>query len=279
MKRIFCFIALCAAFLSTVCCKPSPSLTVSPPSFECTSEGGQYEISVTANYAWSAASGESWVKIETPSGTKDDSSLRFSVAKNTLPDNREAVITVTCEDVVQTVKVTQNQKNTVVSVTGDNISFPWEAGNVTLEMSANVDYVTEVNSSQPWIKVVGTKGLTASSLTLSLEENDSFSAREATITFSYNGEVLKQVYVTQEGRPQTLIVVHNSKSFKSPVIFGFGMNATIAWGDGNIEKYNSALTHNYITNGPFEIRVEATQASSASLNDFVGVEKVDLSGF
>lgn len=279
MKKILCFFALCAAMLTGVSCKPAPSLTVSPSSCEFNSNGGQQEINVTANYTWTATSSANWVKVETPIGTKDDIILRFSVANNNQPDSREAVITVTCEDVVQTIKVIQGQKNTVIPVTGDDLSFPWEAGTVTLEMSSNVDYVTGVNSSEEWIRVVSTKGLTASSVTLSLDENDSFTARNATITFSYEGEVLKQVYITQEGKPQTLVVVHNTKSFKAPVIFGFGMNGTIAWGDGSLGKYNSALTHSYVTNGPFEVRIEATQASTASLNDFVGVEKVDLSGF
>ena len=279
MKKIFGFFALCALVFALASCKPAPALTVSPASCDFGADGGKQTITVTANYAWTASSSANWVKVETASGTKDDTSISFTVAKNNQPDGREAVISVTCEDVVQTVKIIQDQRNTIVSVSGDDVSFPWKAQSVTLEMSANVDYVTEVSTSESWIRILGTKGLTASSVSLALEENDSFSSRNATLNFSYNGEILKQVYVTQEGKPQTLIVVHNQKTFKAPVIFGFGMSGNIAWGDGSIEKYSSTGSHDYISDGPFEIRIEATQAATASMNDFVGLEKVDISAF
>lgn len=279
MKRIFGILALCAAISAAVSCKPAASLAISPDSCEFSANGGQQTVSVTANYAWTAKASVNWIKVETASGTKDDTSLSFTVAKNNQPDGREGTIAVTCEDVVQTIKVTQEQKNTIVSVEGDDVSFPWEAQTVTIEMSANVDYVTEVGTTESWIKIVGTKGLTASSVTLALEENDSFSARTATLDFSYEGEVLKQVFVTQTGKPQTLVVVHGNRQFGAPVIFGFGMGGTIDWGDGKIEKYGSTLTHNYSSDGPFEVVVEVTQASTASVTNFIGIEKVDLSAF
>ena len=279
MKKIFGLFALCAVLFAVFSCKPAPSLTVSPSSCDFTADGGKQTITVSANYAWTAASDANWVKVETASGTKDNTSISFTVAKNNQPDGREAVISVTCEDVVQTVKIIQEQRNTIVSISGDDVSFPWKAQIVTIDMSANVDYVTEVSSSESWIKILGTKGLTASSVNLALEENDNFSSRNATLYFSYNGEILKQVYVTQEGRPQTLIVVHSQNTFKAPVIFGFGMSGTIDWGDGSIEKYSSTGTHNYTSDGPFEVCIEATQATTASMGDFIGLEKVDLSSF
>ena len=57
------------------------------------------------------------------------------------------------------------------------------------------------------------------------------------------------------------------------------MSGTIAWGDGSIEKYSSTGSHTYKSEGPFEVRIEATQATTSSMNDFVGLEKVDISAF
>ena len=279
MKRIFGIIALCLAVFAAVSCKPAASLTVSPDACGFSSDGGDQTVTVTANYNWTAKASSNWIKVQTASGTKDDTSLRFTVAKNNQPDGREATIAVTCEDVVQTIKITQDQKNTVVSVTGDEVSFPWEAQTVTIEMSANVDYVTEVGTTESWIKIVDTKGLTASSVTLALEENDSYSARTATLDFSYEGEILKQVYVTQTGKPQKMVVVHGNRQFSAPVIFGFGMSGSIDWGDGKLEKYGSTLTHTYTSDGPFEVVVDVIQASTASVSNFIGIEKVDLSAF
>ena len=279
MKKIIGIVILCAAAIMAVSCKPAPSLTVSESSCDFPSDGGTKELTVNANYAWTAEAGESWISIETKSGTPEETSLRFKVSKNIQPDSREAIITVTCQDVTQTVKVVQAQQDMVVSVDGDEVSFPFDAQVVTLDISANVDYVTEVESSEPWISLVGSKALSSSTVSLSLEENETFASRTATLTFSANGVALKQISVVQEGHPQNLIVIHSNKSFMAPVVFGFGMKATIYWGDGGSDKYNSTLKHNYVGSGPFVVRVEATQATTASLSDLIGVEKVDLSGF
>ena len=74
-------------------------------------------------------------------------------------------------------------------------------------------------------------------------------------------------------------MVHNRNSFKVPSLFGFGMTATVFWGDGSSEEYDNDLVHTYTTDGLYEVRVEATQASSVSLPDMVGIKEVDLTSF
>ena len=279
MKKIMVMVALWAVLLMSVSCKKAPSLTVSPATYEVSSDGGTVQLTVNANYAWSAESDADWIRVVTKSGAAEETVLNIVVSGNELPDGREANVTVTCESVMQTVKIVQRLKPMVIPVEGKEISFGCEAQVAEIEVNTNVDFQVEVSSSESWLKVLSTKGMRTAKVAFSLEENDSFSLREATMTFTCDGSVVSQIYVKQAGRPQTFTVVHDLASFKVPELFGFGMTATVFWGDGASEDYDNGLVHSYTTDGLYEVRVEAIQASSVSLPDMVGVKKVDLTSF
>ena len=279
MKKIMVIGALWAILLMSVSCKKAPSLTVSPATCEVSSDGGTVQLNVNANYPWTAETDANWIRVVTKSGAAEETVLNIVVSGNDLPDGREANVTVTCESVMQTVKVVQRLKPMVVPVEGKEISFGSEAQVAEIEVNTNVDFQVEVSSSESWLKVLSTKGLRTTKVALSLEENETFSLREATLKFTCDGATISEIYVKQAGRPQSVTVVHNCNSFKVPSLFGFGMTATVFWGDGSSEEYDNDLVHSYTSDGLDEVRVEATQASSVSLPDMVGIKKVDLTSF
>lgn len=279
MRKIISIVAFLAVLFMGVSCKEAPALSVSPDSREVSFDGGTVELSVNANYPWQAESVDDWIRVSAKSGAAGETLLKIVVSSNSLADPREGSVTVTCESVVQTVKIVQGLKPIVVPVAGSEISFGREAQTVEIEVNTNVDFETEVSSSDSWLKVLGTKGMRASTVILSLEENQEYSAREATLKFTCNEVPVSEIYVKQSGIPQSFVVVHELPSFNAPDLFGFGMTATIFWGDGFSEAYDTDITHEYASDGPFEVRVEATQATTVGLPDFVGVKKVDLSAF
>ena len=279
MKKITGIVAFLAVLFMGVSCKEAPALTVSPDSREVSYDGGIVELSVNANYPWLAESGDDWIRVSTNSGAAGETMLKIVVSGNSLAEPREGCVRVTCESVVQTVKIIQGQKPMVVPVVGNEVSFGYEAQTVEIEVNTNVDFEAEVSSSDTWLKVLGTKGMRASTVTLSMEENQTYSAREATLKFTCNAAPVSEIYVKQSGIPQSFVVIHELPSFNAPDLFGFGMTATIFWGDGSSDDYDADLTHEYAADGLFEVRVEANQATSVGLSDFVGVKKVDLSAF
>ena len=279
MKKIMVIAALWAVLLMSFSCKKAPSLKVSPATCEVSSDGGTVQLNIDANYPWTAETDADWIRIVTKSGAAEETVLSFVVSGNELPDGREAIVTVTCESVMQTVKVVQRLKPMVIPVEGREISFGCEAQVAEIEVNTNVDFQVEVISSESWLKVLSTKGLKTTKVTFSLDENDTFSLREATLRFTSAGTAISEVYVKQAGRPQSFTVVHSLDSFKVPSLFGFGMTATVFWGDGTSEDYDNDLVHSYANDGLYEVRIEATQASSVSLPDMVGIKKVDLTSF
>ncbi len=279
MKKIIVIGALWAVLLMSVSCKKAPSLTVSPATCEVSSDGGTVQLTVNANYSWSAESDADWVRVVTKSGAAEETVLNIVVSGNELPDGRQAIVTVTCESVMQTVKIVQRLKPMVIPVEGKEISFGCEAQVAEIEVNTNVDFEVEASSSDSWLKVLSTKGMRTAKVTLSLEENETFSLREATLRFTCDGAAVSEIYVKQAGRPQSFTVVHSLNSFKVPALFGFGMTATVFWGDGSSEDYDNDLVHSYATDGLYEVRVEASQATSVSLPDMVGIKKVDLTSF
>ena len=73
MKKIIAISALWAIMLMSFSCKKAPSLTVSPATCEVTSDGGTVQLTVNANYPWSAESDADWVRVVTKSGAAEDS--------------------------------------------------------------------------------------------------------------------------------------------------------------------------------------------------------------
>lgn len=275
MKRIRIIFAAFSVLLLAAACRPEPSLVITPGSFDAESAGGTFEFPVTANYAWTATCSASWV---TASASADGTSLKVIISQNSQPDARSATITLTCEELVKTFNITQAQKDMVTADNGE-VNVSWEEQAFEVAVKTNVTFTVEVKSEGDWLTYVATKGLTARSIVLSAAQNASLSSREATVTVSYDGKVLKTLKVIQGGYPQFLRVVHNLKVFPAPVVFGFAMTAKIDWGDGATGIYNSTVSHTYVVEGEHEITIEATGAESATLSNLVGVNKIDLSEF
>ena len=277
MNKKYILLFLACMIVSAQSCKKAPSLSFSPETVEIGSEGGAVQISVKANYAWSAKSSDSWISV---SSAADANTLALNILPNTLPDDREGSVQIDCEGLAKSMTVRQSQKNMVVFKGTGPVTVSWEKQEFEIAAESNVGFSTEIQCEGSWLSLVRVKSLTSRTLVLSAEENEGVSTREALIIFSFNGESIRTVNVSQQGHPQLFTVVHTLSDFNAPVIFGFGMSeGRIWWGDGSNAVYSSNLKHSYTLAGEHELRVEISGATSVSLTDIVGVEKVDLSQF
>lgn len=274
--RIILFIVTAVA-TALISCKPEPSLSFSSDTLSIDSKGGTFDIDVKANYAWIASSDDKWIAFNSASGG-ESGSLIVRISSNKLTDPRTGTIKVVCEGLTKTIRVEQAQKNTLVPKDGDQVQLSWEEQRFELNVDSNVDY--EVSTEETgWINVVRTKGMSASTVLVSVMENSGTSSRDADIRFVCNGELLRTVTVTQEGHPQSVRIFHTLQTISAPVLFGFGMSGTIYWGDGASAPYISNLSHSYGSDGLHEILIESNGAATVSLSSISGIEKVDLSLF
>ena len=172
MKKTLLFTICFVSILLFSSCEKETILTVNQASLSFNNSGGSQTVNIVANKVWSASSNQSWCKVSPSSGDGSDNSnitLSLSCDANTTYDARTCTITITCEELTKTISVSQAEGDgLVVSQTEYSISNQEQL--ITLSVQSNVDYT--VISRIPWITSLHSKGLSNSSVTLSVAEND-----------------------------------------------------------------------------------------------------------
>lgn len=175
-------------------------LIVSPTTLDITNAAQSIEVTVKANVKYDItidSEGSKWI---THTGTKGLSTEKatFSIAANNEYDGREGRITFKQKDgsISQTVTVRQSQTNGLFITTPD-YELSNEEHTLSVEVKSNV-YLT-VTSQANWITHVGTKGLTTSTITLSVAPNESFDERTGTVLVKQsNGDLSGTITITQK---------------------------------------------------------------------------------
>lgn len=185
MTRKILFL-LGAAVLCLAACQ-KPELTLSGPSnLESAVSGGSASITFTATKDWTASAKDSWVRVSPTSGKGSKKPVTVSVTcePNSTYDDRTSTVTITSEDLKQTVTVKQGASNGLL-VTSKSFEVGAAATTIEVAVQANVNFTAK--ASADWIKQTGTKALSESKLVFSIEENKAFEERNATITISGEG--------------------------------------------------------------------------------------------
>lgn len=212
MKHILFFWGAVAALtIGLASCQKAPELTLTgPASLEIGADGGSNSITFTANRDWSVRSSDSWVSVSPSSGTASDGAVTVNIrcSENTTYEDRSATITITMEELTQTVTVKQ-PANLGIVIPTQSFNLASDARSIEVEVRANVQY--SVSVSDNWIKQTGTKGLTSNKLIFSVEENETYDARSATITIKpQNATVQEQVISVKQAQKDALIVKDTS---------------------------------------------------------------------
>ena len=204
-------LTLICVFALLPSCQKAPELTMAgPSSIELSADGSNSSITFTANRAWRVSSSDSWVTVSPSSGEPSDAPFTVSVRgnANTTYEDRSATVTITMEELSQSVTIRQPANLGIVLPTQ---AYDLQSGAKTIEVTvqANVDYTVE--SSVDWIKQTGTKGLTAKTLNFSIEENKTYDAREGKITIKpTQAGLAEQVISVKQAQKDALIVEKTS---------------------------------------------------------------------
>ena len=105
--------------------EPDDNLSVTPSTLSLTSAGTAKTVTVNASAAWSISSSDSWLKVDTASGSKGATSVSVSADENTTGAARTATLTVVMGNVSRTVTVTQaaESKLQTPSITSSTINL------------------------------------------------------------------------------------------------------------------------------------------------------------
>lgn len=204
MKRnlLFAVLAITGFLFGMASCQKAPELTLTgPTNFELSADGGSASISFTSSRDWTATSSSSWLTITPPSGTASNGPITLSIycAPNNTYEERSGTVTIKAEDLTQSIMVKQSE-NLGVVIPIQSFEIPSATMTINVDVKANVQYLVSISSK--WIKQVETKGLRVDRLSFSIEENETFTAREGTITIKpqSGGDPVQTVKVKQAGR-------------------------------------------------------------------------------
>ena len=177
------------------------AILVTQSSFALSADAQTFDVEVKYNVDFDIVvpdACKAWIKLVSTKGLSQKTAT-FSVAQNTTFDAREGSITFKQKDgpLTGTVAVRQEQKNGLV-VEPTTAEVSGDGGEVTIHVSANVDYVVE--SQADWIQVVGTKGLQTREIVLSVAPNESLEPRKGTVSIRQENGKLNEAVVIKQGK-------------------------------------------------------------------------------
>ncbi|MBP5625529.1 MAG: BACON domain-containing protein [Bacteroidales bacterium] len=280
MKKILYILMLGLALAG---CKKQPYLDVDKTSINLLSSGGSEQITVSANYPWTATASDSWISIKY---TEGENLLKVTVGTNNNTESRRGTITIKSEGLTVSVPVAQNQRDVIVLETSGRVRIGREAQQVEVQLQSNVEDMTvTVDEGSDWVSVVSTKAVTARKITLAVKANDA-RERQARVSFSdKTGTVKQQISINQDGVPRIVrVTFQDVPRFRVPELEGTGtpgeaLSAYIFW-DGATQgtPYDASLSKVYdFASG--SLRIEAQRVGLITFDDVDGLVSIDLSDF
>ena len=159
------------AFLAWAC-QPEPvpdSLSLSTPAqVSVPVEGDVVSISFNSSVPWTATTDAAWLTISPASGEAGDATIKASALKNESNDSRSAIVSIKAGTESAFVTVTQAQTDAVVVATKE-FTVTCDGGEISVPVSANVDFQVEIPEAVDWVHFVGTKAMTDSKVVLKVD--------------------------------------------------------------------------------------------------------------
>ena len=182
--------------------KQTDYLSVSPTSFDLSNAEETVTIEVKDNVSYNVVipdDAKEWITVQSNTQTKAlvDDKVVLAIAKNTTYDNREASVTIKQVDgsLAGTVAIKQAYGEGLIP---EKTSYEIDrvGGSLQIDVQANVEYV--VSTEAKWIHYAPTKALSNSVVSLTIDENPGYTAREATVALKQkNGSIISSVIIKQ----------------------------------------------------------------------------------
>ena len=188
----------------------APQLIIGSRLYEIDAEGGSLSVEVKSNLGLTVTVPDScsWIKSMTTK-TLSVLSFDFVVEENEAFAGREGIIVFANEaqGIMETVTVRQAAAEPQIII-GDGVyEFGVEGGDLSIDVQSNFGISVEVPDTCSWIKVVGTKGMTAKNFNFTIEENDTYADRSGVILFHNESlGITEKIIILQEGEAPQLII-------------------------------------------------------------------------
>lgn len=279
MRRLLNFAVIAALFVVFSCKKADPPfLEVDSEAVEIPTEGATVSVAVRSNFEWIVESDKTWAKVKRNDEKK---TVDIYVSKNSLTEDREAVLTLRSEQNAQlptaTITVTQLQKNAIRSVGTSSYVVTSDEQVLAVKLESNVGCNVEIpQEAASWLSYLApTKAMQSVDCNIHVEANPSLQERKAEIVIK--GEKCEDVSVeiVQEGRPQNLsFTLGRNGIFKLPSINTDDAEVKVLWSGQEKVYYNGLEIR--VDNAPSDVVIQGRKITAVEFPGIKGLDAVDF---
>ena len=165
-------------------------------------EGGELVFSFISNCSWIVEENDDWINISPTSGNQGNHTLAINVAKNTTGEERLSKITILYGvDSQVVINLTQEANDVFETDSEGNYIVEADGGTVAVKVTTNLEYdVLIPDEASAWLSLADTRTVREETLTLTVEENETFDERSAKVILKgSDGEVLQSITIKQKG--------------------------------------------------------------------------------
>lgn len=254
MKKFF-VLMLAAAALFAACNKDeevkTPELSVNNDKIICSANGGFFTVDVKSNIKWTVKTdNQSWYSLDKMSG-ENDGVITVTIDPLSEMTDRNASFEVSGEDLKVVVSVVQSASDQL-SVNIESLDFETVGGSMSFSVQSNVIWTIQ-SDEQTWYSLDKTSGENTSEVTVTVEANDKYVAREAVLTI-VSGALTTTVNLSQKAKeaPEVTKYTANisarkgSYDYDVPAGYDFTVSSDVDW--ISTEKSDGKITVNVSDN-------------------------------
>ena len=183
---------------------PDPHfLEVSPQSFSFGKEGGEQTLTIACDTEWKIEMGVDWLSLSETMGT-GNATLTLTAAPNNISEPRDVVFAVDSEGLSCRIEVTQEAGDEPVwaSFAMDTLFVAYAGGTTAVELTSNTLWSLQASS---WVSNLPNYPTQGDAMIYPIfDNNSSETPRYGFIKALHNGQVLAEMVVAQEGKPDLL---------------------------------------------------------------------------
>ena len=183
---------------------PDPHfLEVSPTSLNFSSEGGEETISIACDALWKADVNENWLSFSETIGT-GNATITLTASANGVHESRTAMVVIASDNLERVITVSQEAGNDemFVSFSPDTLYVSYTGASQTFSLTSNTSWMLESSSVVVFLSPMAGNG--NATINTIIDVNSSEEPRTGYIRANHHGQMLGELVIVQEGKPDLL---------------------------------------------------------------------------
>lgn len=197
--------------------KQKDAILLTNDKFEVDKKGGKIDVEVKANIDYIFEIDElakNWIKQSTKTRALNTHILSFDISKSEEAEKREGKIYFKSENKIEVVHIYQAGEN-VLLLTEDEYSVSDKGEIIKVELKSNFDFEVQMPSVN-WLHTADkTRAISSHTLYYTIDANDTYDIREATIVYSNKEKTVKNTLHIRQAQKDAIIISNKRYDLES----------------------------------------------------------------